>query len=107
MRRLALAALAIGALCVAGCQRKAPEPAPEENVEEATPVAPEPAPPPPKVEPPKEKPPVVSDADEPEPDASAQTQEDADAVGMTTRATPRSEDEEAPATNAAVSDSAQ
>lgn len=110
MRRLGIALLAAFALAAAGCSRKAPEPAPEENVEEVAPAAPEPAPPPPpRVEPTKEKPSVVNEADdEPAPDVSAQTQEDADAVGMTTRAPPsESEDEAGPATNMAVSDSAQ
>lgn len=100
MRRVAFAAAA-ALLALAGCSSE-PPPTPEDdsNFEEPAPVA-TPAPEP-RAEAPKEAPPPVetNDAvvDDVPVDDSARTQDDADAVGMTTRAPlPNAEDEETPA----------
>jgi hypothetical protein len=102
-RSLTASVLAMAAL--AACSREAPPPAPEQEdtqVEAAEP-APPPPPPPPVVEAPPPPPVLETNFDEPAPepiDPSEQTLEDADATGLTTRAAPRMEDEDAPAEGA-------
>ena len=106
MRRLALALVATAALALAGCSRKEPAPQEEPALNTPEPVVPAPAPPPPPPAPPKAAPPVErndSAVEDAEPDRSEQTQEDADAVGMTTHAPPPADFQDMPINNADVS----
>lgn len=105
IRRIAVAA-GLALVLLAGCSSEpAAPPPPEETLREAeepeeVEPAPEPAPPPRAEAPPAPAPVAESNFEEPpeEPiDPSDQTLEDADATGLTTRAT-RSDDEQ-PATN--------
>jgi hypothetical protein len=111
VKRVAFTLAAAVTLAVSGCSDKTP---PVDLNEETT--APEPGPaaapepaPPPVVEATKPPPPPVVERDEPVPDEpvdeSAQTQDDADAVGMTTRAPPPLDGDESPALDGAASGS--
>jgi hypothetical protein len=96
------ALLALGLL--GGCSRDpAPTPPAEENYEEPQPVEPAPPPPPVIETTPAPPPPVatenLAEPVEPPVDPSDQTLEDADATGLTTRATPSDEEDVAPAGN--------
>ena len=100
MRRLAIALLAVG-LFAAGCSHEdAPPPDAEAPANDATPAPapeqPSPPPPEPRAAMPREVPPVESNSDaaiDTPPDVSMQTQDDADATGMTTRASPSAAEE--------------
>lgn len=106
-RPLLLAALA--ALAVAGCAREKPAPdTPDETVNQPAPVAPSPPPAEKPKPPPADAKVTVAPADDEPVDAGAQTQEDADAVGMTTRAPPPLDDPDGtPTTNVSVATDAQ
>jgi len=108
VRGLALA-LTVAALAVSGCSDKTPPPQQNDGRTAPEPATEPAAAPPPVVEAPKPAPPPVAEHDEPvadEPvDESAQTQEDADAVGMTTRAPPPLDGDQSPALDDAASGS--
>jgi len=105
--RLRLPAVLVLAACaLAACSREAEAPPPErdDTAVEAPEPAPEPAPPPRPVEAPPPPPAIEENAaetaDEPV-DHSEQTLEDADATGLTTRASPGAEEEDVPVEEAA------